>query len=180
MAYHPLGNTPDEEMRQASAAMGTHHNQIDRAFLGNATDRGSGIPPHHESLHGYWLGCGQHLQPLLCLGADRVLQVCSHGQRGIAKGKSGAAEDMEQEDLGLFACGECEPLVTRMLCGGGKVRGKKNGMHLHGRPLLHLPRMVAIMCHVTLPLAEGNSATQRGALTIPLTHWESLCQVLGL
>ena len=155
MAYHPLGNTPDEQMRQAGAAVGAHHNQIDRAFLGNATDRGRGIPSHHEGLHGYWLGCGQHLQPLLSLGADLVLQLCSHGQRGVAKGKIGATEDMEQEDLGLFACGECEPLVTRVLCGGRKVRGKKNSMHLHGRPLPRLPRMVAIMCHVTLPSMRG-------------------------
>jgi hypothetical protein len=95
VAYHPLSDTPDKQMRQAGAAVGAHHNQIDRAFLGNAADCGSGIPPHHEGLHGHWLGCGQHLQPLLCLGADLVLQVCSHGQRGVAKGKIGAAEDME-------------------------------------------------------------------------------------
>ena len=179
VAYHPLGDTPDEQVRQADAAVGAHHNQIDRAFLGNATDRGSGMPPHHERFHGHCLGCGQHLQPLLCLGADLALQLCSHGQRGIAKGKSGAAEDMEQEAPGLFACGECEPLVTRVLCGSGKVRGKKNGLHLYGRPLPRLPCMVAIMCHVTMPLDERHSATQRGALTTRLTHCDALCQVLG-
>jgi hypothetical protein len=180
VAYHSLGDTPDEQMRQAGAAVGAHHNQIDLAFLGNATDRGSGMPPHHEGLHEHGLGCGQHLQTLLCLGADLVLQLCSHGQRDVAKGKMGAAEDMEQEDLGLFVYGECEPLVTRVLCGGGKVRGKKHGMYLHRCPLPRLPRMVAIMCHVTLPLDERNAATQRSALTIRLTHCDSLCQVLGL
>src|SRR5262245_22171962 len=179
VAYHPLGDTPDEQMRQTGAAVGAHHNQIYHAFFGNATDRGRGIPPHHEGLHGHCPGCGQHLQPLLCLGADLVLQLCSHRQRGVAKGKSGAAEDMEQKDMGLFACGEYEPLLTCALGGGGKVRRKQHGVHLHGRSFHRLPRMVAIMCHATLPLDARSAPTQQGALTRALIPCDVLDRALG-